>query len=100
MAVVVLWKVYKRHPQMYLPPELIAIILQSVVAPSKPLSSHNHANSDLENESGSEYTDDSESEDQEDEDQYTEDDQDQESDRDDERNESDDHSSSEVENNV
>ncbi len=104
MAVVVLRKTYIINPQMYLPPELIAIILQSVVTPrTKPLASHDHGDSDLKNESGSEYTDDSDSDHQEDEDQCTEDDQDQEPDSDrgddddDEHDESDSHSASEEE---
>jgi hypothetical protein len=103
MAVVVLWKTYIINPQMYLPYELVEIILQSVVAPPKPLMSHNHADSDDESESGSEYTDNSDSDNQEDDDQRTGDEQDQgpDSDRgddgDDGQDETDNHDSSEVE---
>jgi hypothetical protein len=105
MAVVVLWKTYIINPQMYLPPELVAIILQSVVAlPAKLLTAHNPSNSDDESEFGSEHTEDSESENpEEDEYQHTKDDQDQETDSDrrddddDEQDESGDHGSSEEE---
>ncbi len=91
-----------------MPPELVAIILQSVVAPrTKPLTSHNHADCDDLSKFGSEYTDDSESENpEEDEYQHTKDDQDQETDSDrrddddDEQDESGDHGSSEEESDV
>jgi hypothetical protein len=66
MAVVVMWKTYMINLQTYLPPELVWIILQSVVTPSKPGISNIHANSD-ESKSGSECSADSESEYQDDE---------------------------------
>jgi hypothetical protein len=80
MAVVVLRKASMFNPKMYLPPELVEIILQSVVVPPKLL--RFHADYDDENELGFEYTNDPKSEDEDGEDQYTEDDQDQESDSD------------------
>ncbi len=82
MAVVVLWKVRDQGRVMQLPYELVEIILQSVVTPSKPLMSHTHADFDDASELGSESKDDPESEDQEEEDQHIEVNQDQEPDSD------------------
>ncbi len=79
MAVVVLRKASMFNPKMYLPPELVEIILQSVVAPPKSRVSHNHSDSDDQSEFDFEHAD-FESDHQEEEDQPTENDQDQETD--------------------
>jgi hypothetical protein len=75
MAVAVLWKIYIINPLMYLPPELVAIILQSVVAPSKSLMSHNHNYSDDQSELVSQDNAGPASENADAEDQHIEDDQ-------------------------